>query len=64
MKDTTTAPVATTRPTATSATGFTCPYCGPDANGVQIHQLTHHANPKLTLDQATAEVAKEAKEPK
>ena len=44
--------VSTTTPTS----AYTCIQCGKDENGGDIHQLTNHTWPPLSLDQARAEL--------
>lgn len=31
---------------------YNCPQCGPDVNGEDLHTLTHHTLPPLTLNEA------------
>ncbi len=31
---------------------YVCPQCGEDSNGSEIHALTHHTLPPLTVDEA------------
>lgn len=35
-----------------SASDYVCPQCGPDANGGEVHALTHHRMPPCDVEDA------------
>jgi len=42
-----------------TTTGYVCHQCGSDANGGQVHQLTHHTLPPKSADEAVDDLIDE-----